>query len=300
MLDIGCGMGDVTNCRSTCWIAGKSSIDLDQASIETAQRRAAGFGFENTSFNRADVAAYVPPNSFDAIIGRLVLQFVPDPIAIIKHLYGMLRPGGILALQEPTWKLWLTCTAHLPLRLAVTKAARDAFQAGGARTEMEQQLYQGFIASGLHATQLRVEVPLGNSPEFRGRADLLQLCPNIISKGCYIGHLGDLNAEGSTRSGAGQPKLVAASLIGAFGRVNPHVIVQRTRCWWSRLPVMADSGPPGTSAFTAARGPKRTSLGDARGRDLAVRFSRRPDWQACRHPGDRHPAAHSAATHCFS
>ena len=112
-----------------------TSIDLDQASIETAQRRGAAFGFENTSFHRADIAEYMPSSPFDAIIGRLVLQFVPDPIAIIKRLYGMLRPGGILALQEPTWKLWLTYTAHLPLRLAVTEAARDAFQAGGASTD---------------------------------------------------------------------------------------------------------------------------------------------------------------------
>ena len=197
VLDIGCGMGDVT--LIVAQLVGTAghviSIDLDHASIETAQRRAAAFGFENTSFHRADIAEYVPSSPFDAIIGRLVLQFVSDPTAIIKGLCGMLRPGGILALQEPTWKLWLTYTAHLPLRLSVTKAARDAFQAGGASTEMDQQLYQGFIASGLRAPQLRVELPLGNSPEFRNLLpDLLAaLMPNIIAKGLAIGHLGDLN-----------------------------------------------------------------------------------------------------------
>ncbi|WP_084801200.1 class I SAM-dependent methyltransferase [Bradyrhizobium sp. Tv2a-2] len=197
VLDIGCGMGDVTMIAAQCvGTAGHvTSIDLDQASIETAQRRAAAFGFENTSFHRAGIAEYLPSNPFDAIIGRLVLQFIPDPIAIIKRLYGMLRPGGILALQEPTWKLWLTYSAHLPLRLSVTKVAHDAFQAGGASTEMEQQLYQGFIACGLHAPQLRVELPLGNSPEIRSLLpDLLAaLMPNIIAKGLTIGHLGDLN-----------------------------------------------------------------------------------------------------------
>jgi ubiquinone/menaquinone biosynthesis C-methylase UbiE len=95
VLDIGCGMGDVTMIAAQ--LVGSAgqviSIDLDQASIETAQRRAAAFGLENTSFDRADIAAYVPPNPFDAIIGRLVLQFVPNPIAIIERLYGMLRPG---------------------------------------------------------------------------------------------------------------------------------------------------------------------------------------------------------------
>jgi ubiquinone/menaquinone biosynthesis C-methylase UbiE len=225
VLDIGCGMGDVTIIAAQLvGSAGQvTSIDLDQASIETAQRRAAAFGFENTSFNRADIAAFVPHHSFDAIIGRLVLQFVPDPIAIIKHLYGMLRPGGILALQEPTWKLWLTYTAHLPLRLAVTKAARDAFQAGGACTEMEQQLYQGFIASGLHAPQLRVEVPLGNSHEFRSLLpDLLAaLMPNIVSKGLAIGHLGDLNTLKDRLDQELDKENSFASyvaLIGAFGR----------------------------------------------------------------------------------
>ena len=137
VLDIGCGMRDVTMMAAQLvGSAGQvTSIDLDQASIETAKSSDAAFGFESTSFNRADIAAYVPPNPFDAIVGRLVLQFVPDPIAISKRLYGMLRPGGILGLQEPTWKLWLTYTAHLPLRLSVTKAARDAFQAGGASTD---------------------------------------------------------------------------------------------------------------------------------------------------------------------
>src|SRR5215468_9016708 len=106
----------------------------------------------------------------------------------------MLRPGGILALQEPTWKLWLTYTAHLPLRLSVTEAARDAMHAGGASTEMEQQLYQGFIAAGLQTPQLRVELPVGNSPEFRSLLPdfLAALMPNITSKGIPIDHLGDL------------------------------------------------------------------------------------------------------------
>ena len=197
LLDIGCGMGDVTMIAAQLVGSGGyvTSIDFDQASIETAQRRAAAFGFENTSFHCADIAEYMPRDPLDAIIERLVLQFVPDPIAIIKRLYGMLRPGGLLALQEPTWKLWLTYTAHLPLRLSVTEAARDAFQAGGASTEMEQQLYQGFVAAGLRAPQLRVELPVGNSPEFRRLLpDLLAaLMPNIISKGIPVDHLGDLN-----------------------------------------------------------------------------------------------------------
>jgi hypothetical protein len=127
-----------------------------------------------------------------------------------------------LALQEPTWKLWLTYTAHLPLRLAVTEAARDAFQAGGASTEMEQQLYQGFVAAGMHAPQLRVELPVGNSPELRSLLpDLLStLMPNIISKGLPIGRLGDLNTlrDRLDKELDSQNSFACyVALIGAFG-----------------------------------------------------------------------------------
>ena len=101
-------------------------------------------------------------------------------------------------------------------------AARDAFQAGGASTEMEQQLYQGFVASGLHAPQLRVELPLGNSPEFRSLLpDLLAaLMPNIIAKGLAIGHLGDLTTLKDRLDQELDRENSFASyvaLIGAFG-----------------------------------------------------------------------------------
>jgi hypothetical protein len=87
---------------------------------------------------------------------------------------------------------------------------------------MEQQLYQGFIAAGLHAPQLRVELPVGNSPEFRSLLpDLLAaLMPNITSKGMPIEHLGDLNTlRGRLDQELDSRNSFASyvALIGAFG-----------------------------------------------------------------------------------
>jgi ubiquinone/menaquinone biosynthesis C-methylase UbiE len=55
VLDIGCGMGDVTMLAAQLvGPAGRVvSIDLDQASIETARRRAATLGLDNLNFHRA-------------------------------------------------------------------------------------------------------------------------------------------------------------------------------------------------------------------------------------------------------
>src|SRR5262249_32340108 len=117
VLDIGCGMGDVSMLAAQ--LVGRSgtvvSIDLDQSAIETAQQRAAAGGFANATFRRADLATFTDAEPFDAIVGRLVLEFVPNPIEVICRLSGLLRPGGILALQEPSWRIWLAHSAHLPL-----------------------------------------------------------------------------------------------------------------------------------------------------------------------------------------
>jgi len=177
VLDIGCGMGDVT--MLVAQLVGPTgcvvSLDLDDASIETAQRRTSAIGLDNTTFHCADISTYTEAEPFDAIVGRLVLEFLPDPSAIISRLSGLLRSGGILALQEPTWKLWLAYTSHLPLRMAVTTLIHDTFLAAGVNTEMALPIYRGLTAANLTSPQLRVDLPIGDSPEFRSLLyDLLE------------------------------------------------------------------------------------------------------------------------------
>jgi len=93
VLDIGCGMGDVTMLAAQ--LVGPSgrvvSIDRDQASIETAQRRVSAIGLENVKFYQADLLTFEDAESFDAIVSRLVLEFLPDTTAVIKRLSMLLR-----------------------------------------------------------------------------------------------------------------------------------------------------------------------------------------------------------------
>ena len=182
VLDIGCGVGDVTMLvAQLVGPQGKvTSIDLDEASIATARKRTSAVGLGNTTFHRADILTFVDAEPFDAIVGRFVLEFVPEPAATVSRLCGLLRPGGIMAFQEPP-------TRRICHRgWAVTIILRDAFVASEANTEMELPLYQGFMAANLTSPQLRRVLPTGDSPEFRGllydlllavweRADALRL-----------------------------------------------------------------------------------------------------------------------------
>lgn len=188
VLDIGCGMGDVTMLAAQ--LVGRTgqvvSIDQDQASIETARTRVSASGLENVKFQRDDLLTFIHPEPFNAIIGRLVLEFLPDTTAAVKHLCTLLRPGGIMAFQEPSWRMWLAHTSHLPLRTAVIALIHKAFVAGGVSTEMEMPLYRAFLAADLAPADMRIELPIGDSREFRSllydlllavweRAETLQL-----------------------------------------------------------------------------------------------------------------------------
>jgi ubiquinone/menaquinone biosynthesis C-methylase UbiE len=227
VLDIGCGMGDVTILAAELVGSGGSvvSIDRDQAAIATAQQRVAAIGYGNVRFQHADVSSFSDAEPFDAIVSRLVLEFMPDTTAVVKHLCTLLRPGGIVAFQEASWRVWLAYSAHLPLRSAVTTLLHETFVAGGVNTEMELPLYRAFLAAGLSNPQLRVELPIGDSPEFRALLyDLLiAVWQNVVDLQLPLGSLGDretlasrledeLNASASFASFTG--------LVGASARKN--------------------------------------------------------------------------------
>ncbi len=225
VLDIGCGMGDVA--MLVAQLVGPAgrvvSIDLDQASVETAERRASASGFDNARFYRADIVGFTDVEPFDAIVGRLVLEFLPDPVAAICRLGELLHPGGIMALQEPSWKIWLAYTSHLPLRSAVTTLLRDTFLAGGANTEMELPLYRGFTAANLTEPQLRLDLPIGDSPEFRAMLYDLLLAVWKRAEGCGLplAALGDPATLASRLDDELNTQRAFASfvaLVGAFAR----------------------------------------------------------------------------------
>jgi len=201
VLDIGCGMGDVT--MLTAELVGPTgqvvSIDLDQASIETARRRVLEIGLENVKFHRADLSTFADAESFDAIVGRLVLEFVPDTTAAVKQLCVLLRPGGIMAFQEPSWRMWLAHTAHLPLRTSVITLIHKAFVAGDVNTEMEMPLYRAFMAADLSVADMRLELPIGDSPEFRSLLYelLLAVWERAEALRLPLDRLGDLNTLAS-------------------------------------------------------------------------------------------------------
>jgi 2-polyprenyl-3-methyl-5-hydroxy-6-metoxy-1,4-benzoquinol methylase len=96
-LDIGCGIG------TTLYIA--SELGLKVQGIEP-NPYAIKYAKEHLPFNF--IEGYFGPGSvssnFDIIILDMVLEHVPEPRALVKEVFKVLNPGGILYLSVPNMK----------------------------------------------------------------------------------------------------------------------------------------------------------------------------------------------------
>ena len=82
----------------------------------------------NVRFTVGDIHAPAPDEPFDAIIGRLVLMYIPDPAAVLPTQASSLRAGGVVAPIE----FDLHSARSLPATPLVTQALswlREAFAA---------------------------------------------------------------------------------------------------------------------------------------------------------------------------
>ncbi|MEV0908862.1 class I SAM-dependent methyltransferase [Streptomyces hokutonensis] len=107
-LDVGCGAGDVTLVAAA--IVGPTvavtGIDAAPAALESARARAARRGTETgggegvISFREAILPDVTLEEPVDAVIGRLILGHLPARVTALRRLSRLVRPGGIIALQD--------------------------------------------------------------------------------------------------------------------------------------------------------------------------------------------------------
>src|SRR5205807_4078372 len=98
VLDVGCGVGDVSLLAAAIVGPTGSMLGVDRAadSIATARGRARAARLENVAFEVADLRNLDPGRTFDALVGRLVLMYLPDPAATLVRLLKFVRPGGLV------------------------------------------------------------------------------------------------------------------------------------------------------------------------------------------------------------
>ena len=187
--DLGCGPGNSTELLVQRFPGAEvTGIDNSAAMLDTARKRLPGCRFVH-----ADIGAWQPQAAPDLIYANAALHWVPDHAALVPRLFGLLAPGGVLAVQvpdnrdEPSHRLmretaaagpWAARLAQAGERLGVLPAAAyyDLLVAAGAEVDVWRTVYHhpmdsaGAIVEWVRSTGLQ---PFLNPLEEVERPDFL-------------------------------------------------------------------------------------------------------------------------------
>lgn len=165
ILDIGCGAGDVALlCGELVGPAGEVvGTDLALAAVERAERRVKNASSCRISFRQGDPADLNFDDPFDAIVGRYVLQFMPDPAQSLRGIVRHLRPGGIVVFHELDWD-GARSSPSSPTYDQVCVWLSRTIEAAGAQVRLGARLGSLFEDAGLPPPTLRLEAAISSGP----------------------------------------------------------------------------------------------------------------------------------------
>jgi len=147
VLDLGTGAGDVA--FEVAGLVGPtgSVVGVDQSvkALGYAAVRAERRELDNVSFIHDDLHTTRIDDAFDAVVGRLILLYTPDPAEILRKFGALVRPGGVVAMME----FEMTAAGTLPpteFSLRVVSWICDAFDRSGLDASLGAKL--GGIMAG--------------------------------------------------------------------------------------------------------------------------------------------------------
>lgn len=157
-------------------------IYINPQPVDAARERAQMAGLSNVRFIAGDPLQTDLPTDFDAIVGRLVLMYMPDPVAHLRRFRDLLRPEGVLAFIDTDLPLYTYLTTHpsIPLQQWIFECIAQAFHHVGAHPGLGLELPRMFAEADLPAPALRFEAPLGCRPDWDGFEWLANSCRSFM------------------------------------------------------------------------------------------------------------------------
>ncbi|KNC18679.1 hypothetical protein AC792_10700 [Arthrobacter sp. RIT-PI-e] len=100
VLDLGCGPGSITVGFADL-VAPGSVLGIDRSADVIAQATATHEDTVNAEFREGNIYDLdVADESFDVVHAHQVLQHLADPVAALREMRRVVRPGGIVAVRE--------------------------------------------------------------------------------------------------------------------------------------------------------------------------------------------------------
>jgi ubiquinone/menaquinone biosynthesis C-methylase UbiE len=235
VLDMGSGAGDVA------FLAGELvgprgmvvGVEHDLTLLETARARACAAGLTQVSFVVGDLHNVALASDFDAVIGRNILLYLTDPVALLRDSVQHLRPGGIVAFQEFDFSVIerLVAAEDAPaFSQQLVRWMSEGFRRVGTPVQMSTQLSAAFVEAGLPSPQMRLGCLVGTGPDWAGYNLLAEtLCiilPRLVEYGIVQAGEVDIDMWSERlRAEVSSQRLFIASgiLVGAWTRVGQIV-----------------------------------------------------------------------------
>jgi ubiquinone/menaquinone biosynthesis C-methylase UbiE len=227
VLDLGCGVGDVAMLAAD--LVGPTGsvvgIDRDAASVALANKRVAEAGYKNIRFQTAEFQEFTDAAPFDALIGRFILMYLPDPAVILRHLSQQLRPGATIAFMEPDVTVPSSVFPELPNFKNGGLWISEVLRRSGARIDMGMRLYATYRDAGFVNTATDVS-HLSGCGINREMADyfadtLRSVLPKIIEYGIATNEEVQIDTLADRIEAAGReadPQWVGSRYISAWAR----------------------------------------------------------------------------------
>ena len=188
VLDVGCGVGDVSFLASS--LVGPEGlvvgVDLDAEALKLAGERCRAKQFSNVEFHQSDARSVDSGRLFDAAVGRFVLLFMNNPTEALRQIAERVRPGGLVAFQEPDARVRIA--PNQPVLAGLLDLFAQTFARTGARVEIGPELYRLMHDAGLEPNPrplAEIPVHVGNGEVAYRRWTLFarSLLPKIVKYG---------------------------------------------------------------------------------------------------------------------
>jgi ubiquinone/menaquinone biosynthesis C-methylase UbiE len=228
VLDIGCGVGDVSLLAAR--LVGRhgsvTSVDIDPPALETLAARAAADGITNIECIRADIHEWKPGRRFDAVVGRHILIHSKDALAVIRECAALLHQRGLVAFHEYDFSVVHRGWPPTPLRDRVMEAF-DRFFARATCANIGSRLWTLLMEAGFERPDCRAEYPISGGADsvyYEWIAESFRsiqpraLAHGIITEGEF--DLDTLERRLREEVTAGNSCFAAPAMVGAFARLR--------------------------------------------------------------------------------
>jgi ubiquinone/menaquinone biosynthesis C-methylase UbiE len=229
VLDVGCGPGDVSFVAAR--LVGPTGtvfgVDASGDVVEFARARAAERALSTVRFEQTTIAD-IAVDEVDAVIGRLILMHLPDPVSTLRQLAGLVRPGGLIAFCEFDIGA-VRSVPDSPLSQVMVDAIVRTFRGAGLDPAFGATLHMLFRQAGLGMPRLTLAAPVGTANDTEVWAYAVEVWRLLLPLAQQLGLVTDELADVDTllprmleQAAAADAILLLPPMITTWTSVRPN------------------------------------------------------------------------------